>query len=76
MGREQNACSVWNDAQMISIGGFVSNSSGDSINRASCSSSAPPLLVLDLTTFLFKSEFDPDEIYAQPEAVWRAIGGG
>lgn len=74
-GRHQHACAIWNDAQMISIGGTLSSVDDSGPTVESCSASAPALLVLDTTTFLFKDEFDPTQVYTVPEAVSDLIGG-
>lgn len=47
----------------------------DSYTQDGCNDLASSLVVLDLTTFTFKTEFEPDQIYAQPQAVYDAIGG-
>jgi len=73
-GRHQNSCVMWNEAQMISFGGTIGNSSAD-FNLNGCNPSTPPLLVLDTSTFLFKEQFSPDQVYGQPEAVFNKIGG-
>ncbi|KAK6541490.1 hypothetical protein TWF694_007299 [Orbilia ellipsospora] len=73
-GRELGTAVVWNEAQMIIVGGLVKN--GANSTRNGCSSGSP-YLFLDLTVFEWKTaqEFNFDQAYTQPKYVYSLIGG-
>lgn len=77
-GRQGPRCTMWNDAQMIVLGGQIQgNTSRDDtvMNTGSCAPEHPPVLVLDTTTFEWLEEFNPNRSYSQPKVVYELIGG-
>ena len=76
-GRWGHSCVVWEDAQMLVLGGLIENSltGGGVANQAGCNSSHPPFLVLDTTSFTWQSSFKPQRSYSVPQAVYQVIGG-
>lgn len=80
-GRHEASCTMWNDAQMIVLGGVVANvaiGSGTStvINDKGCDPAAPPTLVLNTVTYEWQPLFNPTLEYSQPRDVYLVIGGG
>ena len=60
---------------MIVLGGNIT-SGPNRINTESCNTSWPALRVLDTTTFVWQTQFDPTLIdYAVPDQVYSIIGG-
>ncbi|KAF3936105.1 hypothetical protein ABW20_dc0109653 [Dactylellina cionopaga] len=77
-GRQTPKCLMWNDAQMIVLGGTIQGnlaSANEVVNTGSCNVTHPPLLVLDTTTFEWKDEFNPNRSYSQPQVVYELING-
>ncbi|KAJ6259317.1 hypothetical protein Dda_6217 [Drechslerella dactyloides] len=77
-GRQTPRCLMWNDAQMIILGGIVQGnhiSNHTVVNTKSCNATHPPILVLDTTTFEWKDQFNPNRSYSQPIPVYGLLGG-
>ena len=77
-GRWEHTCVVWEEAQMIVLGGLMKLSTagpGPAVNADGCNSSHPPLAVIDTTSFTFQSQFEPQRSYSVPQAVYQVIGG-
>ena len=76
-GRWEHTCVVWQDAQMLVVGGLMKLSGGNGpvINANGCNSSHPPLVVIDTSDFTFQSQFSPQRSYSVPQAVYNVIGG-
>ncbi|KAF3926541.1 hypothetical protein AA313_de0200729 [Arthrobotrys entomopaga] len=77
-GRQSHRCAIWNDAQMIVLGGIIQgdNSRNNTpVNTGTCNSTHPPLLVLDTTTFQWVDSFNPNKSYSQPKQIYDVIGG-
>ncbi|KAK6544630.1 hypothetical protein TWF694_001319 [Orbilia ellipsospora] len=77
-GRQSHRCALWNDAQMIVLGGIIQgiNSRNNTpVNTGTCNSTHPPLLVLDTTTFEWVDTFNPNKSYSQPKQIYDVIGG-
>ena len=67
IGRSAHKCVIYKDAQMIVLGGFVSDNL--------CHTSFPPLRVLDTSSYVWKTMFDPSIEYRVPDIVTNVIGG-
>ncbi|EPS44696.1 hypothetical protein H072_1312, partial [Dactylellina haptotyla CBS 200.50] len=77
-GRQSPKCLMWNDAQMIVLGGIIqgNNARNNSVvNTGSCNATHPPVLVLDTTSFTWADTFNPNRSYSQPKQVYDLIGG-
>ena len=76
-GRWEHTCVMWQDAQMVVLGGLMKLSGGDGpvINANGCNSSHPPLMVIDTTGFTTQPQFNPQRSYSVPQAVYKVIGG-
>ena len=73
VGRAAHQCAIYNDAQMIVLGG----SAGAEIvaDRSACNPAHAPIRVLDTSTYTWKRTFDPLVKYTVPEVVTNIIGG-
>ncbi|KAI1087587.1 hypothetical protein F5B19DRAFT_474993 [Rostrohypoxylon terebratum] len=78
-GRTRHKCDVWNDAQLIISGGFVTLNTGNRtdwiILNERCNNTYPPFKVLDTSTYTWRTNFDPSLEYSVPDAVTAIIGG-
>lgn len=73
-GRTSARCQVWQDSQMLILGG--STYPLNNPNRTlGCDASHAPLLVLNTATYEWADTFTPDLNYTQPSQVYKAIGG-
>lgn len=70
IGRAGHRCVIYNDAQMIVLGGSVMSD-----NSTSCNAAYPPLRVLDTGSYIWKNVFDPSIEYRVPDIVTNVIGG-
>jgi LPXTG-motif cell wall-anchored protein len=75
IGRSHHRCAIYNDAQMIVLGGSVREGTPVPVNETSCKSLYPPIRVLDTTTYTWKTSFDDSLKYTVPESVTMVIGG-
>jgi hypothetical protein len=74
-GRRAMQCEVYNDRQMLVVGGDV-RIGNTQANGLTCNVSYPSIRVLDTTTFEWQTEFSPDaEPYGVPSAVYNVLGG-
>ncbi|GME64071.1 Kelch repeat protein [Neofusicoccum parvum] len=73
IGRHQHHCAVYNDSQMIVLGGIVNENGTDSTHN--CDSQRPPLRILNLATMTWQKSFDASAEYTVPEDVYKVIGG-
>ena len=75
VGRMGHTCHLYGDRQMIVLGGNIT-SGANPINIELCNTSWPALRVLDNTTFVWQTQFNPTPVdYAVPEQVYSIIGG-
>ncbi|RVD84105.1 uncharacterized protein DFL_005873 [Arthrobotrys flagrans] len=77
-GRQANKCVMWNDAQMIVLGGQIQGNNARNntpVNTGACNATHPPLVVLDTTVFEWTEEFNPNRSYSQPKQIYELIGG-
>ena len=75
IGRMGHTCNLYGDRQMIVLGGNIT-SGPNPINIQSCNTSWPALRVLDTTTFVWQTQFNPTPSdYAVPDQVYSIIGG-
>ncbi|KAI9692393.1 MAG: hypothetical protein M1822_006624 [Bathelium mastoideum] len=73
-GRHYHHCEVWQDSQMLVLGGVVELlNSGDTVNG--CDTTHPPLLLLNTITYEWMDTFEPQMRYTQPSQIYNAIGG-
>lgn len=78
IGRKNHRCAMWNDGEMIVVGGEVltSRSEGSTeLNTASCNPAYPAIRVLDTSTYEWTKRFDPRPTYRVPPVVYGIIGG-
>ncbi|MCJ1263275.1 hypothetical protein MMC22_003145 [Lobaria immixta] len=71
IGRTAHRCVIYNDAQMIVLGG----SAEWGTNSTSCNTAYPPLRVLDTSSYIWRNVFDPSIEYRVPDIVTNVIGG-
>lgn len=74
IGRANHRCVIYNDAQMIVLGGSVISNSSEAEIDTSCRQGYPPIRVLDTGTYTWKQAFDPSIEYSVPDAVTNVIG--
>ncbi|KAK6363443.1 hypothetical protein TWF730_000874 [Orbilia blumenaviensis] len=77
-GRQTCKCAMWNDAQMIVLGGQIQGNNARNntpVNTGACNATHPPLVVLDTTVFEWTDEFNPNRSYSQPKQIYDLIGG-
>ncbi|KAK6332344.1 hypothetical protein TWF696_003062 [Orbilia brochopaga] len=77
-GRQTSHCHMWDDAQMILLGGTVQGTNATNntlVNVKGCNITHPPLLVLDTTTYEWKSQFNPKREYSVPLPVYNLTQG-
>jgi hypothetical protein len=76
IGRKNHRCAMWKDSQMIVVGGFVNEKSVQVNNETTSCGTYPPLRVLDVSTFTFMGQFDPNSPpYTVPSQIYQVIGG-
>ena len=77
-GRWATTCALYEDRQMMVIGGsLMFNDNDQQVNVESCNASWGAIRQLDTTTFEWQNEFNPgSEAYAVPDQVSNVIGGG
>ena len=76
IGRKNHRCVMWKDSQMIVVGGFVTQKGVTVNNETTSCGTYPPIRVLDVSTFTFQSQFDPNAAaYTVPNVVYQVIGG-
>lgn len=73
-GRANHRCVIYNDAQMIVLGGSVV-AKGEAQVDTSCRQEYPPIRVLDTNTYTWKKTFDPSIKYSVPDTVTQVVGG-
>jgi hypothetical protein len=70
------ACSVWNDRQMIVVGGGFRIGSTQVNGGTSCNTSYPAIRVLNTNAYAWQTQFQSDLSACEvPEAVYNVIGG-
>lgn len=70
-GRATHTCDIWDDSQMIVLGGvYASNGT-----KSDCDSSYSPIRLLDTSTYSWKTEYRPNNIYSVPSVISAVIGG-
>ena len=75
IGRSYSYCTSWKEREMIVLGGEL-RSGTQVLNLGTCNSSYSTMRVLDLSTFEWKDQHDPDPgNYTVPDVVVRRIGG-
>ncbi len=74
--RRRQLCNVYQDRQMLVLGGDINNSVNPK-DGFTCNSSFPPLRMLDLTSLTWQTQFPlPNATYEVPQSVYNVIGGG
>ena len=74
-GRAHHRCAIYNDAQMIVLGGSGRFGTTPQVNETACSSEFQPIRVLDTSTYSWQQTFDPSVKYRVPSVVTDVIGG-
>lgn len=75
-GRNRHTCNVWNEASLIVTGGEILLGEGDAISLTEkCNKTYPPIKVLDTSTYIWSTEFNPHLEYTVPDIVTAVIGG-
>lgn len=75
-GRFGGACSIWNDRQMIVVGGGFRIGDTQVNGGTSCNTSYPAIRVLDTSTYAWQTQFQSDlGAYEVPEPMYNLIGG-
>jgi hypothetical protein len=75
IGRSHHRCAIYNDAQMIVLGGSVREGALSPVNETSCKERYPPIRILDTTTYSWKTFFNESLTYTVPDVVTVFIGG-
>ncbi|TGJ83454.1 hypothetical protein E0Z10_g5283 [Xylaria hypoxylon] len=75
-GRNRHKCDMWNETSMIVSGGQLTLGQGDTVLLTDmCNPQYPPIKVLDTSTYIWQTEFNPILTYSVPEVVTNVIGG-
>lgn len=78
-GRKGHTCAIWNDSQMIVLGGMYASNAATQIqgdgNKSVCDTSYSPIRVLDTSDYSWKTEFQPNKAYSVPSTISDIIGG-
>ncbi|GAW21442.1 hypothetical protein ANO14919_109610 [Xylariales sp. No.14919] len=75
-GRHRHGCNVWNESQLIVSGGTITSGLGEVVTLSNtCNATYPPIKVLDTSTYIWRTEFDPSVEYSVPNVVTDVIGG-
>lgn len=78
-GRNRHKCDIWNDTSMLVTGGDITLSLGGGFTTrltTTCNPVYPPIKVLDTSTYIWQTEFNPSSTYSVPDVVSAVIGGG
>ncbi|KAK8189974.1 uncharacterized protein BKA78DRAFT_146639 [Phyllosticta capitalensis] len=73
-GRHRHHCEVWNDAQLLVVGGEA-YANGTSLNDQCNATGHPPIKVLDTSSYTWTTEFYTNKTYEVPAAVYNVVGG-
>ncbi|KAK7535017.1 uncharacterized protein J3D65DRAFT_629765 [Phyllosticta citribraziliensis] len=73
-GRHRHKCEVWDQRQLLVVGGEV-YANGSTLNNNCNATAHPPIKVLDTTSFVWRTEFRTNQTYEVPEVVYSVIGG-
>ena len=78
-GRKGHSCAMWEDSQMIVLGGMYATNAAtkpQGQNHLSvCDTSYSPIRLLDTSTYSWKSQYTPNNTYTIPSLVSAVIGG-
>ncbi|KAI0454144.1 hypothetical protein F5B21DRAFT_525217 [Xylaria acuta] len=75
-GRNRHKCDVWNDSQLIVSGGAITLGREEVYSLSNtCNATYPPIKVLDTSTYIWRTEFDPSVEYSVPDVITAVIGG-
>ena len=74
IGRRAHKCVMWQDSQLVVIGGIVQNGITQ-LNNASTCRVYLPLRVLDTSTFTWQAQFEPGKKYSVPSQIYSVVGG-
>lgn len=75
-GRNRHKCDIWNETSLIVTGGEITSGVGNFMSLTErCNQTYPPVKVLDTSTYVWRTEFQPDLEYSVPGIVTDVIGG-
>ena len=74
IGRDHHSCQVHNGAQLVVVGGALRTDTGP-LPDGECSQAFAPLRALDLSTYTWRTSFDPNITYQVPPVIYGVIGG-
>ncbi|KAK6442515.1 hypothetical protein LTR95_001255 [Oleoguttula sp. CCFEE 5521] len=74
IGRDQQSCQVYNNTQLLVLGGNI-RAGHQSLTNGACNQVFAPLRALDLSTYTWQSVFDPAIEYEVPDTIYSVIGG-
>ena len=73
----RHLCNVYEDRQMIVLGGDFVDALQVPIDGANCDKYYPPIKMLDTSTYTWQTQFPlPNSTYEVPKQVYSVIGGG
>nr|OQO32495.1 hypothetical protein B0A51_00904 [Rachicladosporium sp. CCFEE 5018] len=75
IGRDQQSCQVYNNTQLLVLGGNI-RAGHRSLTDGACNQVFAPLRALDLSTYTWQSVFDPSIAYKVPQTIYSVVGGG
>lgn len=75
VGRDSMSCKLYNDAQMIVLGGYIKVGETAISPSGQCNSTFPPVRVLDLTTYTWQHQLNMSLEYSVPPVIYNVIGG-
>ena len=76
-GRYTHTCDIYNNRQMVVLGGSVRFPGSSFVqNDQRCNTSYPAIRVLDVSTFAWQTRLSTaTDPYVVPDQVWKSIGG-
>lgn len=78
-GRKGHTCTMWEDSQMIILGGMFSSPAASRPSTPSdksvCDTTFSPIRLLDTSSYTWQQEYRPDRTYSIPSVISAVIGG-
>lgn len=78
-GRKGHTCTIWDDSQIIVLGGMYASNAATQIqgdgNRSVCDTAYSPIRLLETSTYTWKNEYEPNNVYSVPSVISQIIGG-
>lgn len=73
--RIEHSCAILDDSQMFVLGGTNICISAYLNADSGCDTLYSPVTLLDTSTYSWKTEYKPNNLYSVPSAIYTVIGG-